>query len=66
MDIGEYAMLYNLSTTVTFNPGDIVSSASVAAASSDGQNIGSSTAVVGNWKCMGYCPPSKVSIFKRV
>ena len=65
-DRDEFALLYNLSTTVTFNIGDQVSSASLAPAAADGTNVGSSTAIVGTWECMGHCPPNKVSMFKRV
>ena len=65
-DTGEFAMLCNLSTTVTFNPGDRVASASLAASASDGTNIGAGQNIVGWWICMGYCPPGKVTLFKRV
>ncbi|HDY8588450.1 TPA: hypothetical protein RRT87_000450 [Klebsiella pneumoniae] len=65
-DIDEYALLYNLSTTVTFSMGTIVASASLAPTSADGTNTGSGGNVVGYWMCMGNCPPNKVSLFKRV
>lgn len=64
-DRDEYAMLKNLSSTVTFSIGDNVDSASLAPSSATGENTGTGTSVVGNWKCMGYCPPGKVSLFKR-
>lgn len=65
-DRDEYAMLYNLSTTVTFTMGDTVASASLAPASATGENPGTGAAVAGTWMCMGYCPPNKVSLFKRI
>ena len=65
-DIDEYALLYNLSTTVTFSMGTIVASSSLAPTSADGTNTGSGGNVVGQWMCMGNCPPNKVSLFKRV
>lgn len=65
-DIDEYALLYNLSTTVTFSMGTIVASSSLAPTSADGTNTGSGGNVVGHWMCMGNCPPNKVSLFKRV
>ncbi|UVX32112.1 tail fiber protein [Klebsiella phage VLCpiA1i] len=65
-DREEYAMLYNLSTTVTFNIGDTVASSSLAPAAATGENSGASAAVAGTWVCMGYCPPNKVSLFKRI
>lgn len=66
IDKGEYALLTNLSTTVTFNPGDQVASASLGAAATDGTNTGTSAAIVGTWICMGYAPPNKTSLFKRI
>jgi hypothetical protein len=65
-DRDEFAMLCNLSTTVTFSMGDTVSSSSLAPSASDGTNTGASASVVGTWMCMGHCPPGKVTLFKRI